>query len=355
MSNNGMSNNGYFDLSGVFKVQQNYILDLSNSYPNVNNAATIATYVNNLQNQMNNVSQSYDQANTSGSAVLTQQNQMIGIITAEQQRLLAKKQLIDQANSQEERIALLNNSYRLRYSQYTKMLIVVIISLFIYVGIQILVGFFAQVPTIAVIILHILNFAVCGIILIYMYADLKSRDQINYNQINLPPPPIDACGNLITTPAAASDFNNLWSGMGFCYGQQCCGPNTNWDTNTMTCLSNSSLASTPTTATGIPSATGMPSGATTGMPSGGTTGMPSAAATGMPSEAATGMPSATPSETMLSATPSNQSNAMLSVSTPKEHFTTYNSYSVNNRYLPQNQNDMLPIGGNQGFPLTPFL
>jgi hypothetical protein len=43
-------NNGTFDLSGVFQVQQNYLTDLSNSYPNVNNGPVIAKYMLDLQN-----------------------------------------------------------------------------------------------------------------------------------------------------------------------------------------------------------------------------------------------------------------------------------------------------------------
>ena len=46
-----MANEGNFDLSGVFHVQQNYLTDLSNSYPDVNNAPLIAKYVLELQDK----------------------------------------------------------------------------------------------------------------------------------------------------------------------------------------------------------------------------------------------------------------------------------------------------------------
>jgi len=52
-------NNGTFDLSGVFQVQQNYLTDLSNSYPNVNNGPVIAKYMLDLQNKVGDVTQSY--------------------------------------------------------------------------------------------------------------------------------------------------------------------------------------------------------------------------------------------------------------------------------------------------------
>ena len=227
---NGPINNGYFDMGAIFKVQQNYLLDLSNSYPGVNNAPLVATYVHELQDQMRNVAKSYEQANTSSSAVLTQQQQMVNIINAEQQRLMEKKNQIDQASMQEQRIALLNNSYRLRYAQYTKIMIVFIIGLAIHIVLRLLSGFFEQIPTFITVLLHIANIVICGAIIIRLYADIQMRDQINFNQIVLPPPIFDVSG--AGTPASAN-FDNLWGG--FCYGQECCGPNTVWNSDTSVC------------------------------------------------------------------------------------------------------------------------
>ena len=59
-----MSNDEKFDLSGVFHVQQNYLTDLSNSYPNVNSAPLIARYVLDLQNKIDDVTQSYQKSLT---------------------------------------------------------------------------------------------------------------------------------------------------------------------------------------------------------------------------------------------------------------------------------------------------
>ena len=64
------TNNGNFDLSGVFHVQKKYLTDLSNSYPNVNNAPLVANYVLDLQNKIKNTGESYEKANTSANNVL---------------------------------------------------------------------------------------------------------------------------------------------------------------------------------------------------------------------------------------------------------------------------------------------
>ena len=247
---NGPINNGYFDMGAIFKVQQNYLLDLSNSYPGVNNAPLVSTYVHELQDQMRNVAKSYEQANTSSSAVLTQQQQMVNIINAEQTRLMEKKNQIDQASMQEQRIALLNNSYRLRYAQYTKIMIVFIIGLAIHIVLRLLSGFFDQMPNFITVLLHIANIVICGAIIIRLYADIQMRDQINFNQIVLPPPVLDISGS--GTPAAAANFDNLWGG--FCYGQECCGPNTVWNSNTSVCdVVNSISSPSPSSYNPMPS------------------------------------------------------------------------------------------------------
>ena len=126
-------NNGTFDLSGVFQVQQNYLTDLSNSYPNVNNGPVIAKYMLDLQNKVGDVTQSYKDANTSADNVLTEQNQMIDIVETEQKRLEKKKLLIDQAEMEEKRKVMLTNSNRLRNAEYTKIILVLIICVVIHI------------------------------------------------------------------------------------------------------------------------------------------------------------------------------------------------------------------------------
>ena len=100
-----MSNDGNFDLSGVFHVQQNYLTDLSNSYPNVNNAPLIAKYVLNLQNKVDDVTQSYKKADTTADNILTEQNDMINIVKTEQDRVEKKKEFIAQAVMEQKRKA----------------------------------------------------------------------------------------------------------------------------------------------------------------------------------------------------------------------------------------------------------
>ena len=69
-----------------------------------------------MQNKVQDVAKSYDEANTSSDNILTQQDDMIEIVKTEQDRLLEKKKLIDQAEVEEKRKMLLGWTLRFRMS-----------------------------------------------------------------------------------------------------------------------------------------------------------------------------------------------------------------------------------------------
>lgn len=230
-------NNGTFDLSGVFQVQQNYLTDLSNSYPNVNNGPVIAKYMLDLQNKIGDVTQSYKDANTSADNVLTEQNQMIDIVETEQKRLEKKKLIIDQVEMEEKRKVMLTNSNRLRNAEYTKIILVLIICVVIHI--LLIVGykyFFSESESDNIFtifaLLHIGNFALWTIVAFYLYINIQSRSQINFNQLDLPPP--DTSGT-VSTPAVAN-YDNLFADLGMCVANSCCGPETKYDSTLKKCV-----------------------------------------------------------------------------------------------------------------------
>lgn len=221
-----MSNKGDFDLSSVFQVQQNYLTDLSNSYPDVNDGPVIAKYVLDLQNKSKDVTKSYEDANTSSDTVLVEQDQMIGIVKTEQDRLLKRKAAIDQAEMEEKRKTLLTESNALRTAAYTKIILVLIGGIVIHILLIAIYRNFVEEPAPEYVftmfaLLHLLNFAIFTIIAFKIYIDIQSRSQINFNKLDLPPP--DTTGY---NAPAVSDFNNLFADLKMCYSQNCCGPNT---------------------------------------------------------------------------------------------------------------------------------
>lgn len=233
------TNKGKFDLSGVFHVQDKYLTDLSNSYPNVNNAPLIANYVLDLQKKMKKTTDSYKKANTSADNVLTEQNKVIDIVEQEQERLEKKKMLIDQVDDEERRKALLTESNRLRKAAYTKILLVLIFCIVIHIVLLLIVKFAFEEPvdpsvnTIFV-LLHIFNLAIWTLVAFYIYINIQSRSHINFNKLELPPPKI-VDGS--STPAV-DNYNNLFKDLGLCYSDSCCGESTVWDKKTGVCTTN---------------------------------------------------------------------------------------------------------------------
>tara|TARA_A100001015_G_scaffold251861_1_gene291114 strand:- start:1188 stop:2432 length:1245 start_codon:yes stop_codon:yes gene_type:complete len=232
-----MSNEGNFDLSGVFQVQKNYLTDLSNSYPNVNNAPVIAKYVLDLQNKVQDVTKSYQDANTSSDNILTQQDDMINIVKTEQDRLLEKKKIIEAAENEEKRKMLLTKSNNLRNEAFTKIILMIILCVTIHIILIVIYKNIVQDPPAnniftLFVLLHLANFAICTIIAFKMYIDILARSQINFNELDLPPP---NTGSSSQAPAIA-DYNNLFADLGLCYSSSCCGENTKYDTTLGQCV-----------------------------------------------------------------------------------------------------------------------
>lgn len=230
-------NKGTFDLSGVFQVQQNYLTDLSNSYPNVNNGPVIAKYMLDLQDKIEDVTQSYKDANTSADNVLTEQDQMIDIVETEQKRLEKKKELIDQAEMEEKRKVMLTNSNRLRNAAYTKIILILLICVIIHI--LLIVGykyFFSEPesdgPFTLFALIHIGNFALWTIVAVYLYVNIQTRSEINFNELVLPPP--DTSGT-VSTPAVAN-YDNLFQDLGMCVADTCCGPKTTYNKTLQQCV-----------------------------------------------------------------------------------------------------------------------
>lgn len=233
-----MSNNEKFDLSGVFQVQQNYLTDLSNSYPNVNNAPLIARYVLDLQDKVNDVTQSYQKADTSADNVLTEQNDMIDIVKTEQERIDQKQDLIDDAVMQQKRKALLTESNKLRNAEYTKIILILVLWIVIHILLIAAYKYFFEDPVPSNVftlfaLAHLFNFAIWSIVAFYMYINIQSRSQINFNHLDLPPPTMTSTGSA----PATEDYSNLFKDLGLCYAEGCCGPNTKWDKQSGECLS----------------------------------------------------------------------------------------------------------------------
>jgi len=229
-----MSKELYYDLSGAANLQNNYVNDLSTIYnENTDNAASIGLQLNNLQSAISQLSSQYDKANSSGDAVLHHQQEMMNILQLEQQRLLAKKELFDQVEAENDRKVLLNTTYRKKYTQYTKITIVFIMVLIAVVIIRLMSKYITVFPESLYSFLMIVVISIGIIYVFILYVDLSARSNIDYDAIEIPPPKLDTSGNLVVNSPAG---RSIWGMFDTCKGSKCCSVGTSWSDQLSLCV-----------------------------------------------------------------------------------------------------------------------
>jgi hypothetical protein len=228
------------DLSGLFQIQKNYLTGIGTTDP------SLTINVQNLQSQLDKLHTNFVDANITNENIFDHQNDMSKIVDTEKDRLLMKKQNIDRALESKRRAAELNESHRLRSIQYTKMVIVIIFTLLLFV-ITVLIGrYFTIIPSFIISLLSIV-IIVTGIIICYIiYTDIKSRDKMNFNELDLN-------GTKILTPTEIANqrveqgkAGNLLDSINFnsCIANDCCSTGTVFDASNSVCVAQNNVSGT---------------------------------------------------------------------------------------------------------------
>jgi hypothetical protein len=181
----------------------------------------------------------FENTNNTNAGILTDQDKVIDLVNQEYYRLLQKKKFVDDAVYGQERAALLNDSYRMKYIEYTKMLIAFVIVLVIIIA---LFQFKTLFPPF---VIDLSVFLLCTFLLFYcyfVYSNLAARDSLYFDELDLNPPvaltPQQA--NLNQASGSTRNISNLFSdelnGLGECLGSACCADGTYFDPTTTQCL-----------------------------------------------------------------------------------------------------------------------
>jgi hypothetical protein len=218
----------YVDLNGVLNIQQDYLGNLSASDPNS------AAVINQIQQNLSHMYTDYAEANASTDAALTRQKDVLDIVNSEKKRLEDKKQGVDNAAFGQKRAVELNNSNRLKQNSYTNLLIVLIITLALFVGIMIASNVLTAVPQVVFDLLSIIVISVGIYIALYSFLNIQSRNNMDFNQLELPGLKNSTAGNALASGAGSS--TNLITGSTGCVGSDCCGTDTKWDQDNNICV-----------------------------------------------------------------------------------------------------------------------
>jgi hypothetical protein len=221
----------YYDISGMLGVQNKYLTDLSFNTTGDNtrdflNTQLINTNLNNISNSLTTNTAPY---------ILSQQDKVLDVINTELSRLEIKKQSIDGAESSQKRLALFNETYRKRYKQYTKIVLILFFTIVLCIIISVIQSYIFFIPEVLYILVYSIIISVAIIWSIRVYFEILNRDSINYDQIhaNMSTP------SAISGTAVSNDTSGNLLGtvdLGNCYDSSCCSTGTIWDKMTHTCI-----------------------------------------------------------------------------------------------------------------------
>lgn len=225
----------YLDLSGVLSVQQNYLANIKQQ--NINNP-DLSAKLDNLQRKLQSSYTSFQGANLTSANILDHQKEMSNIIEIEKKRLEMKKQNIDSALESQKRMIELNDTFRQRYADYVKMMVILAFTLFIIICLAILQRNIPVIPTFVFEILYIFVIVIGLYMMYYKYTDISRRDRIHYNELDLASPINNTPDQIAKQQAESSKYGNLLGtiNIGGCIGPQCCSGNTVWDASNSVCI-----------------------------------------------------------------------------------------------------------------------
>jgi hypothetical protein len=201
------------------------------------------TDTNVLQTNLSHLANSIGSKTTSGASTLLPS--VINLIDNEYVRLQKKEKLINDEFAQKTRIAMLNESVRLRYVEYTKLCIILVITFIIlFTMYSFQSSILAFIPSF---LFDFIVFIICVFSLLNFYfiyngiilMDPMYFDELNMNDYN------NASTNAqksTQSTASTTPSNDLLSGINgnLCIGGKCCNTGTTFDLASGVCIPSSS-------------------------------------------------------------------------------------------------------------------
>jgi len=215
-------------LSGLLNIQKNYLNDLGRiSQDNKNVAGDLAD----IQEKLERINTSFNTANTSADQTLTHQITMEDILAKEHDRLLSKKDEIDNIHYGKMRAVKLNDSYRKRHAEYIRIIVAIIIAILIYLGLSFVL------PEVALTLAGIVIFSILLIYSLNVVIEIYKRDNMNHDSLYLAPPSevndiTRASGGVASGAAGAGSATPENQ----CSGEACCDVNSRWDSIMNKCI-----------------------------------------------------------------------------------------------------------------------
>jgi len=224
------------DLNGLVALQKEYLRVLKETPDDLD----LDLKITKLQTELESAYASLETANVSSNNVLTHQKDVADIVDTEKNRLLLKKQSIDNALVGKKRAIELNDSYQKKQAEYNKIKYAWVIALAISVILVISKKNFEFLPSFMFDLFTILVLFGASIYTISILIEVSRREKINFNKLDLPDPAARTAAELQSAAKAASkeEGGDLLGGMNLygCVGSYCCSPGTKWENDISKCV-----------------------------------------------------------------------------------------------------------------------
>ena len=209
------------NFAGLLNLQRDHLLDLGSSTSLDNTEA--GGYISNIAGELDNIKQSYQEQDLTTRDIVTHQNDVVGLVNNETERLNAKKDNIDLAIEGQKRMITLNDSYRMRYRYYLYIVITILITTVLYVIIKFLSNYLTFIPGAVYDLLLIIIFFTAIYIIYVTYLDISRRDTMNFNKLSFNrPKESDAKSDATLTNKGSDDIESKAQSVEVCKGESCC-------------------------------------------------------------------------------------------------------------------------------------
>ena len=232
-------------LAGYLNLQKQHLMDLKDSAQGTDNEVNGS--LNSIQAKLNGVADKYASTGITNRDILTHQNEIADMVSQETERLASKKSNIDTALEGQQRMTMLNDSYRQKYSFYLKLVLTVLTLTILYIIINFLSSKMPMIPGPVWDLILIIIFSVGFIYLYYVYMDMSRRDSMNFNKLYFAvpdPKKVTDTAKLLKggDNSKQSLADALKSFTGACRGADCCaGDNLTYDGESKVCVPASSF------------------------------------------------------------------------------------------------------------------
>lgn len=186
---------------------------------------------------LSNIHNSVAQHDAKLNATLTKQSQVDALLNAEIARLNAKESQIKEAQEGQKRVLMLNESYRMRQAEYTKLIIASVFVFAIVILIKYTRTFFDVLPDAVYTLIHIILFSALIIYAMVIYINVSSREKTNFNRLDIPTPDVvKSAEDKRNEKRKKAGYLMGVSDSDLCKGAACCNDGTEWNKETGKCI-----------------------------------------------------------------------------------------------------------------------